>query len=48
MTHTQLDPYYQFSRPEVRHLVPLRARKVLDVGCAAGAMGAALKAERDW
>lgn len=48
MTQTQADlhPYYQFSRPEVRHLVPQTARRVLDVGCAAGAMGAALKAER--
>jgi GT2 family glycosyltransferase/Flp pilus assembly protein TadD/glycosyltransferase involved in cell wall biosynthesis/2-polyprenyl-3-methyl-5-hydroxy-6-metoxy-1,4-benzoquinol methylase len=35
--------YYQFSRPEVQALVPLTARRILDVGCAGGALGKALK-----
>lgn len=38
--------YYQFDRPEVRRLVPAGVRRVLDVGCAAGALGGALKRER--
>lgn len=36
--------YYGFSRPEVQALVPTAARRVLDVGCAAGLLGEALKA----
>jgi methionine biosynthesis protein MetW len=39
--------YFEFDRPEVRALVPTGARRVLDVGCGAGALGAALKAERE-
>lgn len=38
--------YYSHPRPEVRRLLPGSVRRVLDVGCAAGALGAALKAER--
>jgi trans-aconitate methyltransferase len=34
---------YETSRPEVRALVPLSARRVLDLGCSSGAIGAALK-----
>jgi SAM-dependent methyltransferase len=34
---------YTGSRPEVRALVPASARRVLDLGCSAGAVGAALK-----
>src|SRR3954447_14417450 len=34
---------YTGSRPEVRALVPASARRVLDIGCSAGALGAALK-----
>ena len=37
------DHYYLYSRPEVRALVPKRARRVLDIGCGAGALGAELK-----
>jgi SAM-dependent methyltransferase len=37
---------YGGDRPEVRALVPGDARRVLDLGCAAGAVGAALKRER--
>lgn len=39
--------YFHHSRPEVRALIPVRARRVLDVGCGAGALGRALKDERD-
>lgn len=35
--------YYHFTRPELVALVPEGAKRVLDVGCAAGMMGAALK-----
>ena len=38
---------YGGDRPEVRALVPERARRVLDLGCSGGAVGAALKRERD-
>jgi 2-polyprenyl-3-methyl-5-hydroxy-6-metoxy-1,4-benzoquinol methylase len=35
--------YYEQSRPELQALIPHGARRVLDVGCGAGALGAALK-----
>ncbi|RJX20675.1 MAG: glycosyltransferase [Ammonifex sp.] len=35
--------YFHYSRPELVELVPLQAKKVLDIGCAAGMMSAALK-----
>jgi SAM-dependent methyltransferase len=35
---------YEGDRPDVRELVPPGTRRVLDLGCAAGAVGAALKA----
>jgi len=38
--------YYRFDRPEVRNLVPSAAKRVLDVGCAGGGLGAGLKRER--
>jgi 2-polyprenyl-3-methyl-5-hydroxy-6-metoxy-1,4-benzoquinol methylase len=34
---------YTGSRPEVRALVPASARRVLDLGCSAGALGAGLR-----
>lgn len=34
---------YETARPEVQALVPTGARRVLDVGCASGALGAALQ-----
>jgi methionine biosynthesis protein MetW len=37
---------YENARPEVQALVPRDARRVLDVGCASGALGAALKARQ--
>ena len=39
--------YYEHTRPEVRALIPSSARTILDVGCGAGGLGAALKAERE-
>jgi 2-polyprenyl-3-methyl-5-hydroxy-6-metoxy-1,4-benzoquinol methylase len=38
--------YFEHTRPELRALVPIDARRVLDVGCGGGALGATLKAER--
>ncbi|MDX6699293.1 MAG: hypothetical protein QOE65_2690 [Solirubrobacteraceae bacterium] len=38
---------YENARPDVQALVPRHARRILDVGCAAGALGAALKARQD-
>ena len=34
---------YETTRPDIQALVPADARSVLDVGCASGALGAALK-----
>src|SRR3954471_3442215 len=38
---------YTGARPEVQALVPRSARRVLDLGCASGALGAGLKARQD-
>ncbi|WP_306524135.1 glycosyltransferase [Dokdonella sp.] len=35
--------YFKNARPEVARLVPLEAKRILDVGCAAGALGASIK-----
>ena len=37
---------YENPRPEVQALVPREARRVLDLGCSSGALGAALKARQ--
>ncbi|HEX6390508.1 MAG TPA: methyltransferase domain-containing protein [Solirubrobacteraceae bacterium] len=34
---------YETDRPEVQQLVPRDARRILDLGCAAGGLGAAIK-----
>jgi methionine biosynthesis protein MetW len=38
---------YETLRPEILSLVPAGARRVLDLGCAAGSLGAALKERGD-
>jgi O-antigen biosynthesis protein len=35
--------YFEYARPEVVALVPTEAARILDIGCAAGALGAGLK-----
>jgi GT2 family glycosyltransferase/tetratricopeptide (TPR) repeat protein/2-polyprenyl-3-methyl-5-hydroxy-6-metoxy-1,4-benzoquinol methylase len=35
--------YYRWPRPEVMELIPRQARRVLDVGCAAGTLGQEIK-----
>ena len=37
---------YENPRPDVQALVPASARRVLDLGCSSGALGAALKARQ--
>lgn len=37
---------YENPRPEVAELVPRGARRILDLGCSSGALGAALKARQ--
>ncbi|MGQ9574148.1 MAG: methyltransferase domain-containing protein [Thermoguttaceae bacterium] len=39
--------YFEFSRPELLALIPGWARRVLDVGCGAGMLGASLKARQE-
>ena len=38
--------YFQYARPEIARKVPVRAERILDVGCGEGAFGAQLKRER--
>lgn len=38
--------YFEFDRPDVRSMIPLSAQRILDVGCAGGRLGQALKTER--
>lgn len=39
--------YYQFNRPEVLALIPVGARRLLDVGCGAGSLGATVKSRQE-
>jgi 2-polyprenyl-3-methyl-5-hydroxy-6-metoxy-1,4-benzoquinol methylase len=43
---TSVSSYYEYARPEIARLVPPGTRHVLELGCAAGACGAAIKALR--
>lgn len=38
--------YFEFARPEVAALVPTTARRILDIGCGSGRLGASLKARQ--
>lgn len=42
-----MSSYHEFARPEVLDLVPKEAKRILDVGCGSGALGAALKARQE-
>ncbi|HNQ04173.1 MAG TPA: glycosyltransferase [Thiobacillaceae bacterium] len=39
--------YYHYARQEILDLVPLDARRVLDIGCGAGRLGHAIKLRQD-
>ena len=46
-TTTTKDPsYFEFARPEILARIPQSARRVLEIGCGAGRLGAALKARQ--
>ena len=47
MRNNAEDPYYSLVRPEILEKVPLQSKNVLDVGCGYGALGKALKSQRD-
>jgi len=38
--------YFHFPRPDVLNLVPRSAKRVLDIGCAAGLLGASIKSRQ--
>lgn len=42
-----MNNYYGHFRPEIQELVPQEAKKILDVGCASGMLGKALKERQD-
>jgi 2-polyprenyl-3-methyl-5-hydroxy-6-metoxy-1,4-benzoquinol methylase len=44
---TQLPIYYEHERPEVMEMVPNVSRRILELGCASGMLGAALKRRQD-
>jgi len=44
---TMKDPsYFEFARPEILARIPPSARRILEIGCGAGRLGAALKARQ--
>ncbi len=42
-----MNSYYSYVRPEIVERVPVTAARVLDIGCGAGALGAALKQRQE-
>ncbi len=44
--HKKQSAYYEQPRRELMPFIPLRARRILDIGCGAGALGRTLKEER--
>jgi methionine biosynthesis protein MetW len=43
LTSLEKTVYAEMERPDVEALIPLTAQRILDVGCGAGSLGAALK-----
>lgn len=43
---SDLSPYFTNSRPELLKLIPISARRVLEIGCSAGQLGFAIKARQ--
>lgn len=39
--------YFEFARPEVLALIPLSARRVLDIGCGSGRLGESIRQRQD-
>jgi len=40
---SECSTYYQYERPEILELIPNHAKRILDIGCAAGWLGEAIK-----
>jgi GT2 family glycosyltransferase/2-polyprenyl-3-methyl-5-hydroxy-6-metoxy-1,4-benzoquinol methylase len=42
-TESKYEQYYSYARPEVLALIPLTAKRILDVGCGAGGLSSGIK-----